>query len=48
MAQIGGMYAGGELSEDDLDAVMKAMQKLYWDAKEDNKKYTPKKYRKND
>ncbi|MFI3174586.1 MAG: helix-turn-helix transcriptional regulator [Bacillota bacterium] len=42
---IGVLYAGGELSEEDLDAVMKSMQKLYWDAKEDNKKYTPKKYR---
>ncbi len=41
--RIGGMYAGGELSEDDMDAVMKAMQKLYWDAKEENKKYASKK-----
>ena len=46
--QLGGMFAGGELSEQDMDAVMLSMQKLYWDAKEENKKYTPKKYRKGD
>lgn len=45
--QIGAMYAGGELSDDDMDAVMQSMQKLYWDAKKENKKYTPKKYREN-
>lgn len=36
--RIGGMYAGGELSIDDMDAVMKSMQELYWDAREDAKK----------
>lgn len=45
VTQLGGMFAGGELSDDDMDAVMLSMQKLYWDAKEQNKKYTPKKYR---
>ena len=44
--KLGGLFVGGELSEDDMDAVMKSMQKFYWDAKEENKKYTPKKYRK--
>ena len=44
--ELGGMFAGGELTEEDMDAVMKAMQQFYWDAKENNKKYTPKKYRK--
>lgn len=44
--QMGGLFAGGELSEDDIDGVMRAMQDLYWKAKEENKKYTPKKYRK--
>ena len=44
--QMGGMFAGGEMSEEDIDGVMKALQDLYWKAKEDNKKYTPKKYRK--
>ena len=44
--QMGGMFAGGEMSEEDIDGVMRALQDLYWKAKEDNKKYTPKKYRK--
>lgn len=46
VAEIGGLFAGGELSEADKDAVMRSLQQAYWDAKEDNKKYTPKKYRK--
>lgn len=46
VAELSGMFAGGEMSEEDKDAVMMALQKAYWDCKEDNKKYTPKKYRK--
>lgn len=42
--QMGALFAGGELNNNDKDAVMKAMQDIYWDAKEENKKYTPKKY----
>ena len=45
VAELSGMFAGGELSDADKDAVMLALQKAYWDCKEDNKKYTPKKYR---
>lgn len=48
VAEIGGLFAGGELSEADKDAVMRSLQQAYWDAKEENKKYTPKKYRKDD
>ena len=33
------MFAGGELSENDRDAVMIALQKAYFDCKEDNQKY---------
>lgn len=45
--EMGGLFAGGELSDDDLDGVMKALQDYYWKAKEENKaKYTPKKYKK--
>lgn len=46
VAELSGMFAGGELSEKDMDAVMIALQKAYFDCKEDNKKYTPNKYRK--
>ena len=40
------LFAGGSLSEVDKDAVMKAMQEIYWDSKARNvEKYTPKKYK---
>lgn len=42
--EMGGLFAGGEMSEEDMDGVMLAMQDLYWKAKKENKKYTPKKY----
>ena len=34
---ISGMFAGGELDEEDRDAVLQAIQEAYWDAKKDNK-----------
>lgn len=40
------LFAGGEMSDEDKDKVMKAIQEAYWEAKEINKKYTPKAYRK--
>jgi len=41
-----GLFAGGQLSEEDKDTVMQALQNVYWEAKAENKaKYTPKKYR---
>ncbi len=42
--QMGALFAGGELTAADKDAVMRAMQEIYWDAKEENKKFTPKKF----
>lgn len=41
-----GMFAGGSLSEEAIEGAMKALNDAYWIAKEKNKKYTPKKYRK--
>lgn len=41
--EIGGLFAGGELDNDDLDAVMRTLQDYYWKAKEENKKYGRKK-----
>lgn len=42
-----GLFAGGNLSEQDKDAVMKALQDIYWESKARNvEKYTPKKYKK--
>ncbi len=41
-----GLCAGGTLSEEDKDAVMKALQDIYWESKARNvQKYTPKKYK---
>ena len=42
--EITGLFAGGEMAEEDKDVMMKAIQDAYWIAKEKNKKYTPKKY----
>ena len=42
---ITGLFAGGELSEEDRDAVAKAIQDAYWYAKERNRKYTPIRFR---
>ena len=39
------MFAGGALSEDAMDGVMKSIFEAYWEAREKNRKYTPKKYR---
>ncbi|MCI5839377.1 MAG: helix-turn-helix transcriptional regulator [Peptoniphilaceae bacterium] len=46
--QLGALFAGGELSEKDRDVVMRQMQEIYWDAKKENKKFTPKKYLKDE
>lgn len=46
IADMSGLFAGGTLSPQDEDAVMKALQEIYWQAKEKNtEKYTPKKYK---
>lgn len=47
LEKAGCLFAGGELSEQDKDAVMRSLQTLYWDAKEDCQKFTPNKYKKN-
>lgn len=43
--QIAGLFAGGELTEADRDAVMEAITEAYFDSKQKNRKYVPKKYR---
>ena len=41
-----GLFAGGRLSEEEKDTVMRAIQNAYWIAKEENKrKFAPKKSR---
>ena len=48
VSEISGLFAGGELSEDALDGAMRALTEAYWIAREKNRKYTPRKYRKSD
>lgn len=43
--EVSGLFAGGNIADEDLDVMMKALQDAYWIAKEKNKKFTPKKYR---
>ncbi len=43
--ELTGLFAGGELAEEDMDALAFAVQAAYVEAKKNNKKYTPKKYR---
>lgn len=44
MAEVTGLFAGGEMAEEDMDVMMKAIQDAYWIAKEKNKKYARKDY----
>lgn len=46
MEEVSGLFAGGNIADEDLDEMMRGIQEAYWIAKEKNKKYTPKKYRK--
>ena len=46
VSEVSGLFAGGRLSDNEKDAVMRAIQNAYWIAKEESKrKYTPKKYK---
>ena len=44
--ELTGLFAGGEMAEEDMDEMMLAIQEAYIIAKKKNKKYTPRKYRK--
>ena len=46
VADLAAMWSGGEMDEEDMDSIMQAMQEAYWEAKKNNRKYVPKKYRK--
>ena len=48
VAELSGLFAGGELTESDRDAVMIALQKAYFDCKADNQKYAAKPDEKDD
>ncbi|MCF0136711.1 MAG: helix-turn-helix transcriptional regulator [Lachnospiraceae bacterium] len=40
LSQVGGLFAGGELAEEDMDEMMQAIQEAYWMAKRNNRKYS--------
>jgi len=43
VSEVSGLFAGGGLSDDEKDAVMRAIQNAYWIAKEESRrKFTPK------
>ena len=46
MNEVTGLFAGGEMAEEDLDMMMRAIQDAYWIAKEKNQKFTRKDYKK--
>ncbi|MGF3225947.1 helix-turn-helix domain-containing protein [Facklamia sp. P12932] len=43
LSSMAGLFAGGELPEEDKDALFEAIQEAYWEAKLENKKYGKKK-----
>lgn len=45
-ADIGNLWAGGEIEDEDMDAIMQALQESYWAAKKNNRKFVNKRYRK--
>ena len=48
LAEVTGLFAGGEMAEEDMREMVDAIQEAYLIAKKNNKKYTPKKYRKDE
>ena len=48
LAEVTGLFAGGEMADEDMREMVDAIQEAYLIAKINNKKYTPKKYRKDE
>jgi len=48
VADLRAMWAGGEMEEEDMDEIMRAMQDAYWEAKKNNRKYANRRYRSDD
>ena len=45
IAEVSGLFAGGELDEEEKEGVIAALNQAYWESREKNRKYTPKKYK---
>lgn len=48
LAEVTGLFAGGEMADEDMREMVDVIQEAYLIAKKNNKKYTPKKYRKDE
>ncbi len=48
LAEVTGLFAGGEMADEDMREMVDAIQEAYLIAKKNNKKYTAKKYRKDE
>ena len=48
LAEVTGLFAGGEMADEDMREMVDAIQEAYLIAKKNNKTYTPKKYRKDE
>ena len=48
LAEVTGLFAGGEMADEEMREMVDAIQEAYLIAKKNNKKYTPKKYRKDE
>lgn len=46
LEEVTGLFAGGEMADEDMREMVDAIQEAYLIAKKNNKKFTPKKYRK--
>ena len=44
LAEVTGLFAGGEMADEDMREMVDAIQEAYLIAKKNNKKYTPKKF----
>lgn len=42
IAEVNGLFTGGDIAEEDMDEMMRAIQDAYWIAKAKNRKYAPK------
>lgn len=47
LEEVQGLFSGGNLADEDMDEMMKAIQDAYWIAKEKNRKYTRKEFQQN-
>lgn len=45
--EVVGLFAGGEIDDDEKDGIMAVLNEAYWVAKQKNRKYAPKRYRGN-